>query len=140
MVRFLQVSALAAIALVLANHSEAGHTDSTVHKTPVHGPGSSHDPKGPKLPVHGPGSSHDPRGPNRTYPHEYHSWGHRYWNSSYRCEYCWSPVDSCYFYYYAPACCYYPVTCIEAFPPVQGAALAPMIAPKTAAPAFQIPR
>ena len=126
MFRFLQISALfVVVTLVVANESEAKP------KAPVHGPGSSHDPKGPtKLPVHGPGSSHDPRGPNptTTHPRDYRSWGHREWNSFYRCEYCWSPVYRSYFYFYAPAGCYYPVTYIEQFPPVptEAAPIAPI--------------
>jgi len=128
MFRLLQISALMAIFLIVANDSEAGHAGSAGNKTPVHGPGSSHDPRGPNYPT-------------RTYPREYHSWGQRYWNSSYGCEYCWSAQDRCYFYYYAPARCYYPVTYIELFLPVQvGVTPAPAVAAKAVAPAVQTPR
>ena len=89
-------------------------------KDPVHGPGSSHDPRSPitKNPVHGPGSSHDPRSPSQTHGRDYCNWGHHCWNSRYGCEYCSSLADGCYFYFYAPANCYYPITVIEMFPPV----------------------
>ena len=161
MFRILQASVLMTMALIVVNESEAksrgaskgsGMSKSTkgmgqgktgsmgnnktnlpTKKNPVHGPGSSHDPKGPtKNPVHGPGSSHDPKGPTKTHPtrthhRDFRNWGHRYFNSRYGCEYCWSSVYSCYFYFYAPASCYYPVTCIEQFPPVR-TAVAPVAA------------
>ena len=159
MFRLLQLSAAIVIALVVVNESEARSTGANKtsgrvassaksFKEPVHGPGSSHDPRGPKDPVHGPGSSHDPRGPKTplhgpgsshnprgpktpvhgpgsshnpigTHPVSYRNWGHRQWNSRYGCEFCWSGVDNCYFYFYAPANSYYPVSCIEQFPPVR---------------------
>ena len=71
-----------------------------------------------KDPVHGPGSSHDPRSPSNTHGSDYGNWGHHCWNSRYGCDYHWSLADSCYFYFYAPANCYYPITVIELFPPV----------------------
>ena len=73
----------------------------------------------PKNPVHGTGSSHDPRSPSQTHDRNFGNWGHRTWNSRYGCEYCWSEVDGCYFYFYAPAGCYYPVSSIEHFRPVR---------------------
>jgi hypothetical protein len=158
MFRFMQITALMAIALFVANESEAkstsgaskGKSGTAVNKTspaptkaPVHGTGSSHDPKGPtRSPVHGTGSSHDPKGPTKTHPRDYHNWSHRYWNSRFGCEYCWSGVYGCYFYFYAPAGCYYPVTCIDQFPPVATTAVAPAVAapvaPVAVVPAIQI--
>lgn len=164
MFRILQASVLVAMTLVVANESEAktrgaskgtgiskstkglgegktgsmgnNKTNIATTKDPVHGPGSSHNPKGPitKDPVHGPGSSHDPKGPTKTHPtrthhRDFRNWGHRYFNSSYGCEFFRSDVYGCYFYFYAPASRYYPVTCIEQFPPVRTA-----VAPVAAAP------
>ncbi len=105
MFRIIQTAVVLAITLILVNESQAGR------------PGTSSGSM-TKTPVHGPGSSHDPRGPNQTHGRDYRNWDHHYWNSRYRCDYFWSGSDRCYFYFYAPANCYYPITAIELFPPV----------------------
>jgi hypothetical protein len=55
---------------------------------------------------------------NRTYGRGYNGFNNRCWSSNYGCEMCWSAIDGCYFYYYEPACCYYPVSYIQQYPPV----------------------
>jgi len=45
-----------------------------------------------------------------------HRWSSRYWNSRYGCDVLLQLVDRCYFYFYAPAGCYYPVSSIETVP------------------------
>src|SRR6202453_2426923 len=65
-------------------------------------------------------SKHDPKGnhhPGKTYGRE-HRWDSRRWDSPYAWEFCYSSIDGCYFYYYAPAFCYYPVSYIALYPPV----------------------
>ena len=109
MTRLLPIALVLGIFFAATDASEAkGHSGSK--------PGSTHS-----------GNKHDPgkgmtgkgmHGNHRSYPHGYNQWSSRYWNSRYGCEFCFSAVDGCYFYYYAPAVCFYPVTIIEQFPPI----------------------
>ena len=111
-----------AVSLPKSSPSQVNTTPIGINKAPTHGIGPIHDPLQPtptKNPVHGTGSSHDPRSPSQTHDRNFGNWGHRHWNSRYGCEYCWSEVFGCEFYFYAPADCYYPVSCIEQFPPAR---------------------
>src|SRR5580700_701990 len=100
MTRFLQIAALSAMFLVLANVQADANSGGGKGSTGSHKSMS--------------GSSH--HNVSKTYPHNHH-WSSRYWNSRYRCEFCYSQTDGCYFYFYAPANCYYPISYIEQYPP-----------------------
>ena len=130
MTRSMQSAALLAILFTFTSAAEAngpGLQKKNGGSTVSHGSnGSSH---------HGTTERH---GPSRTYSRD-HRWSSRYWNSRYGCEFCYSPVDRCYFYFYAPAGCYYPVSCIEQYQPVPFAAPAPAPVQTTGAPIAPLP-
>ena len=51
-------------------------------------------------------------------------WTYSCYSPRFGCECFWCPYTTCYYYYSAPACCYYPVSClapapIAVAPPVQ---------------------
>ena len=106
MTRFLQVAALSALFFVVANASEANGPKAGNKGTS--GNQGSHQQSFK--------DGHDQHRPSRTYSHD-HRWSSRYWNSRYGCEFCYSSYDSCYFYFYAPANCYYPASYIAQYPP-----------------------
>jgi hypothetical protein len=64
------------------------------------------------------GKGNGNNGNHRTYGRGYNGFDNRCWSSNYGCEMCWSGIDGCYFYYYAPASCYYPISCIQQYPPI----------------------
>jgi hypothetical protein len=160
MFRIIQTSVVLAITLVMVNESQAGRPGTSSAngvsqpKTPptqnTLPPGAvvnnkTHIPNTRLLvpitkdPVHGTGSSHDPRSPSNTHHRDYCGWSHHCWNSRYGCETYFSVADGCFFYFYAPASCYYPIVVIEQFPPVR-TPVAPIAAAPTVAvvPAIQI--
>lgn len=108
MTRFLQIATVSAMFLVVAGLSEASSHNKS-------GGTNNHGSQNGSLKNNN--NHHDH--PNKTYSHD-HYWSYRYWNWRYGCEFCYSPYDSCYFYFYAPANCYYPVSCIDQFPPTPG--------------------
>ena len=55
---------------------------------------------------------------NHSYPRGYYRWSYRYWDYRFGCELCYSTDDGCYYYFYAPANCYYPFSYIQQYPPV----------------------
>lgn len=122
MFRFILTSVALMVTLVLVNASSAGNPTRTTNKAPVTGQTSK------SVPVHGPGSSHDPRSPV-SHPGNYNNWGHHSWNSHYGCENYWSLEYGCYFYFYAPANCFYPISAIDEFPPVCTPAAAVVVVP-----------
>jgi hypothetical protein len=124
MTRLLSIPFVLAVLLATNNMTEAKGNNSGSGKSSGSKSGSS--------------TKHDPKGnhhPGKTYGRE-HRWDSRRWDSRYGCEFCYSSIDGCYFYYYAPAFCYYPVSYIAIFPPVAVAvptAVAP-VAPVQPAP------
>jgi len=106
MTRLLSILFVLAVLLATNNTTEAKGNNSGSGKGSGSKSGSS--------------TKHDPKGnhhPGKTYGRE-HRWDSRRWDSRYGCEFCYSSIDGCYFYYYAPAVCFYPVTIIEQFPPI----------------------
>jgi hypothetical protein len=67
----------------------------------------------------------------KAYPKGWNNWSYRLFDSRYGCELCYSTEEGCYYYFYPPADCYYPVSYFGQYPPVaapEGSA-APMLPP-----------
>ena len=132
MTRLLSIPFILAVLLATNNTTEAKGNNS--------GSGKGSGSMGSKS---GSTSKHDPKGnnhPSRTYGRE-HRWDSRRWDSRYGCEFCYSSIDGCYFYYYAPAFCYYPVSYIALYPPVAvpaPVAVAPVVPVAPVGPSIQV--
>ena len=63
------------------------------------------------------GNSHSMHYSGHSYAHNYHNWSSWRWDSHHRCYTYFCPTRECSYYWYAPAACYYPVTCMAQFPP-----------------------
>jgi hypothetical protein len=63
---------------------------------------------------------------NHAYPRGFNNWSYRFFDSRYGCELCYSDVDGCYFYFYPPADCYYPLSYFEHYPPAESSSQPPV--------------
>jgi hypothetical protein len=53
----------------------------------------------------------------RFYSSQHRNFSSYCWNARYGCYYYGCPTTSCSYYWYAPSCCYYPVSYIAQYPP-----------------------
>lgn len=56
---------------------------------------------------------------SKSYPKNYSKFGSYCWNSKFGCCFFYCPTSCCYYYWYAPSSCYFPVSCIETYPPTK---------------------
>ena len=114
MTRLLQVAVLLGIFLVTTNVSEALASGGTGggNKSAQSPKGQSYGKIGNSYPHNGVSKG------NHSYPRGYYRWSYRYWDYRFGCELCYSTDDGCYYYFYAPANCYYPFSYIQQYPPV----------------------
>jgi hypothetical protein len=108
--QFLTIAALVAASLVTINSAEAGK--------PGPGSGKSSNVKSYHQ-THDTKYSHD-----TTYRHDkiysgkdHHHWTCHYYWDKYGCESYYCPYTYCWYYWYEPKCCYYPVSHITVQPP-----------------------
>ncbi len=100
MARFLAVATVLATILALASTSEGKG-----------GKGSSGN--------SGSHSTHNSSHSMHSHDSHYGNWSSWNWNSRYGCYFYYSPTYGCDYYWYAPSCCYYPVSYIAQYPPTQ---------------------
>jgi hypothetical protein len=53
----------------------------------------------------------------RFHGREGHYWSRTRWSKRYGCECRYCPTTRCWYYWYAPQTCYYPVSCYKEYPP-----------------------
>jgi hypothetical protein len=98
MIRFLAIAAVLGTTLLTANQSEGK----------------------PNKGASGQGNSHSMHQHSRHSHHRnYRNWSRWTWNTRYGCYFYYCPTDNCEYYWYAPACCYYPVTYLAQYPPTR---------------------